>query len=166
MKFDDLRPGSSVFIDANIFVYHFSGASSDCTTLLERCASAQLAGLTTTHIVLEVAHRLMLIEAVIKGIVSPGDVVKKLAAKPEAVAKLTEYSQHVRAISEMGVIVLPVTFELWLAGTTYQQRYGLLTNDSVLVAACLENGCPNLASYDTAFSRVKEIQLYEPTDIA
>jgi predicted nucleic acid-binding protein len=29
LRLDDLRPATAVFIDANIFIYHFTGASAD-----------------------------------------------------------------------------------------------------------------------------------------
>lgn len=94
MAFEELPPGQTIVIDANIFVYHFSGVSVDCTRLLERCAAADLVGVTPAHTVLEAAHRLMLLEAVTKGIVTRGDVARKLAEKPEAVMQLTEYSRQ------------------------------------------------------------------------
>ncbi|GFP25832.1 hypothetical protein HKBW3S25_01313, partial [Candidatus Hakubella thermalkaliphila] len=31
MRFDELPPGEAVFIDANIFVYHFTGISEECS---------------------------------------------------------------------------------------------------------------------------------------
>jgi predicted nucleic acid-binding protein len=36
MNLNDLPDGAAVFIDANIFVYHFSGVSPECRAFLER----------------------------------------------------------------------------------------------------------------------------------
>ncbi|HCC34000.1 MAG TPA: hypothetical protein DEQ28_08940 [Clostridiales bacterium] len=164
MRLEELPSGSSVFIDANIFIYHFSGVSPECSRALERCATSELVGATTAHIVLEVAHRMMLLEAVLKGVVARGDVAKKLAERPEAVSQLGEYRHNVQAIPEMGITVLPVSFAMWQSGTEYQQRYGLLTSDAVLLAACVDNHCRNLASGDKAFALAKEIRLYAPSN--
>jgi len=35
MTFDDLQSGDRVFIDANIFIYHFSGFSQECKALFD-----------------------------------------------------------------------------------------------------------------------------------
>jgi predicted nucleic acid-binding protein len=107
----------------------------------------------------------MLLEAVVRDITQRGDVARQLGERPEAVMQLTEYGRQIMTISEMGISILPVSFGLWAAGIRYQQCYGLLTNDSVVIAACIENNCHNLASGDAAFRKVREIQLYEPSDI-
>ena len=38
MTFDDLHEGDRIFIDANIFVYHFGKLSEESKHLLLRCA--------------------------------------------------------------------------------------------------------------------------------
>ena len=43
---------------------------------------------TGTHVLLEVAHRLMMIEAVDKGLVTPGNVPGKLRRRPELASQL------------------------------------------------------------------------------
>ena len=48
MTLADLRDGDSVFIDANIFIYHFGGQSAECRAFLERCARRELLGYTST----------------------------------------------------------------------------------------------------------------------
>ena len=66
MSVDDLLAGDAVFVDANIFTYHFQphptwGAS--CTRLLQRIENQELNGFTSIAVLGEVAHRLMTIEA-------------------------------------------------------------------------------------------------------
>src|SRR5437867_12435221 len=67
MIFRDLPIGSAVFTDANILVYALSLHSQfgpPCTDLLERIERHELLGYTSTHVVSEVAHRLMTLEAI------------------------------------------------------------------------------------------------------
>mgnify|MGYP007056089664 FL=1 len=45
MRFDALRNGDSVFIDANIFIYNFGGQSVECKDVLLRCAKGELRGI-------------------------------------------------------------------------------------------------------------------------
>jgi predicted nucleic acid-binding protein len=58
--------GADVFVDANVFLHHFGqdpqyGPPS--TDLLLRIKRKQIAGFTSTHIIGEIAHRMMTIEA-------------------------------------------------------------------------------------------------------
>ena len=62
--------GASIFIDANIFIYHFTGVSEECSEFLTRCESREITGQTSINVILEVLHRLMMVEAVTKNLVS------------------------------------------------------------------------------------------------
>jgi hypothetical protein len=44
MTLAELLDGHSVFIDANIFIYHFGAYSPQCKAFLERCARRELLG--------------------------------------------------------------------------------------------------------------------------
>jgi hypothetical protein len=57
MTLAELLDGHSVFIDANIFIYHFGGHSPQCKAFLERCARRELLGYTSTPVLAEVLHR-------------------------------------------------------------------------------------------------------------
>jgi predicted nucleic acid-binding protein len=66
MTFADLPAGAAVFVDANTLVYHFQphpALGAACTDLVERIERQELAGFTSTHVLSEVAHRLMTLEA-------------------------------------------------------------------------------------------------------
>jgi predicted nucleic acid-binding protein len=67
MKLEDLRGGARVLVDASILIYHFSGISLECRAFLQRCESQQVEAFTGVHILLEVTHRLMVLEALQKG---------------------------------------------------------------------------------------------------
>ncbi len=66
MTYADLPAGAAVFVDASVLIHHFepnalSGPAA--TAFLERIENQEMNGLTATHIVSEVAHRLMTLEA-------------------------------------------------------------------------------------------------------
>src|SRR5438132_5520946 len=66
MIFADLVAGDSVFVDANTLVYHFQPHpvfGLACTDLVERIEHQNLVGFTSTHVLSEMAHRLMTMEA-------------------------------------------------------------------------------------------------------
>ncbi len=65
MTFDAIPAGTAVFLDANTLIYHFTrhpqfGAA--CTRLLERIERQEMRGFFSSHILADVAHRLMTIE--------------------------------------------------------------------------------------------------------
>jgi predicted nucleic acid-binding protein len=157
--------GEAVFIDANIFVYHFTGLSPECTVFLERCEREELLGVTSVHILLETLHRLMMLEALNKGLLSPGNVAKKLREKPEVVRQLRDYQVCTEAIQEMGLEVLPLDVEIVPASRAARQRDGLLVNDSLTVALMEVQGLRALATADPDFAGVESISVYRPQDL-
>lgn len=42
MDLNEVTNSSRVYIDANIFIYHFSGVSEQCTRFLERCETGEV----------------------------------------------------------------------------------------------------------------------------
>jgi predicted nucleic acid-binding protein len=159
--------GSSlrIFVDAPIFIYHFTGVSSECRRFLERCERSDLKALTSIVTVAEVAHRLMTIEAVTRGLVSPGNVARKLRERPEIVARLQTYQQQVERIPLMSIEVLPLDLGVFLRSGRLRTECGLLVNDSLAAATALERSVTAIASSDPDFERVKELDWYRPSDI-
>src|ERR1700687_1682057 len=66
MIFADLTAGDSVFLHANTFIYHFGPDPTlglPCSQLLQRIENQELTGFTSVHLLAEVVHKLMTIEA-------------------------------------------------------------------------------------------------------
>ena len=63
MKLSEIETGSRVFVDANIFIYHFTGVSNECSDFLERCERGKIHATTTVSVIMEVLHCLMIVEA-------------------------------------------------------------------------------------------------------
>ena len=165
LKLRELPAGAQVFVDATIFICHFTGLSRECRDLLERCERGEVAGVTSTAVLAEVSHRLMMIEAVSRGLVEPGNVAAKLRAKPAVVRKLDRYQEQVDLIPMMGVEILPVDLPTFHRSRDFRSRHGLLTNDSLVLAGAGEAGLDAVATADRDFRRVKEIRVYEPGDL-
>ena len=165
MKLDSLPGGSLVFIDANIFIYHFTGTSPSCHQFLVRCSSAELHGMTSLPVLLEVAHRLMVIEAQQKRLVRGPNPVRKLAESPGTVKKLHLYEEWTLAIPRMGIEVEEVTFSDLLVSMDMRRKTGLLTLDALILAVMSRLKIPNLASADQAFSEIEGIKLFSPQDM-
>ncbi|MBE3598726.1 MAG: PIN domain-containing protein [Limnochordaceae bacterium] len=161
----ELPAGASVYIDANIFVYHFTGMSQQVRTFLSRCERHEVAANAGTLVLLEVLHRLMVIEARHKGLVSGANPVRQLEQHPDRVRALSEYQFHTQAIPAMGVHILDLPGDWLTRSLELRQRYGLLTTDSVIALEMLDHGIPFIASADPAFDRVPGVTRLAPTDL-
>lgn len=111
MRFDELPDDRTIFLDANIFIYHFTGASPECSGLLKRCEDGTVHGVTLITTVLEVLHRLMAVEAVSKGLITPGQVAKKLKEHPAVVKQLSDYYDRVGTVEKMGIRIYGQPFK-------------------------------------------------------
>ena len=165
MTLDRVPPASRVFVDSTVFIYHATGASPQCRAFLERCEAGAITGVTSVIVLAEVAHRLMAVEAVAKGLVSGKDVVKKLRARPALIRRLHVYQEQVERIPLMGFDVISLELGGVLRSADVRRRYGLLVNDSLVVAAAQAAGVENLASADADFDQVKELKVYRPSDL-
>ena len=66
MTFAQIPAGAAIFLDANTLVYHFANHpnfGAVCTQLVKRIEQHQLPGFISTHVLSEIAHRLMTLEA-------------------------------------------------------------------------------------------------------
>lgn len=166
MSLDKVDSGSKVFIDANIFIYHFTGLSSECSNFLGRCEQGDLEGVTSVNVILEVLHRLMMVEAVKKRLVTPPNIARKLQKSPKKVMKLNEYFLNTRKIVEMGIQIKPLSFETVLRSHDVREKFGLMVNDSLIVASMEEENISPLATNDAGFLKIKRISVYRPTDLS
>ena len=165
MKLSEIERGSEVFVDSNIFIYHFTGVSDQCSDFLNRCERGDFTAVTSVNVILEVLHRLMMVEAVRKNLAKPPNVVKKLNKAPQKLKRLNEYFINAEKIPRMGIVVKPMTFETIIKSHTVRLAYGLMVNDSLVVASMQEEGVHSLATSDRAFERVGEIDVYRPGDV-
>src|SRR5262245_40163075 len=135
------------------FVYHFSGVSPECRTLLSRVEQRDIRGVTGAHIILEVTHRMMAVEAICKGLIAPGRPVRKFKEHPGVIKQLTDYNDCSKEIGKLRIRVYSVTEKQIRDGQGFRSRYGM-TNDSVIAAMMFNYGVTNLASRDSDLSRI------------
>ncbi len=165
MALSDVPPGSAVFIDANIFIYHFAGQSDDCSAFLARVERGELRGATGHVSLLEVAHRLMMLEAVELGLRAGANPAARLARQPELIRRLSKYYFSVLSIPRMGVEILRLPEDFITASQEFRQTSGLLVNDSLVPMQMRQAGLSLLASADKAFDRLPGLRRFAPSDI-
>lgn len=165
MTLSELKGGETVFIDANIFLYHFTGASSDCKEFLKRCENGDLFGVTGFTVLAEACHRLMIAEAVKHGVIRPQKPAAQLQKKPQAVKRLSEYAAQIMNMLSWKLKIIYPTEDIFLKSQIYRSQFGLLTNDSFIPVYMEAANTEKIATNDRAFERVIPLRLYSPSDI-
>jgi predicted nucleic acid-binding protein len=118
MIFDDLPAGAAVFLDANVLIYHFTkhpqhGAS--CTRLIERIEQKDLQGFISSHVMADVAHRLMTIEAMNKLGWPAAGLAARLRKQQVEIPKLVIYQQAVAKVPQLGIQRSPLqSYSSWM----------------------------------------------------
>ncbi len=163
---DTVPDGSNVLIDTNVFIYGLSNASAQCTNFLARCSREQIYGITLFEVVQEATHEFMRAEAKAKGLFTAQERgVKYLSRHPEEVRQLTDYWVNTQKILALNLVLLPSDEKIVVGAQTVRDEVGLLTNDSVIVAAMREYGISNIASNDGMLGAVPGLSVFSPTDI-
>ena len=156
--------GTLVFVDANIFIYGLIGESRQCAHLIERCRKEEVAGVTTTEVVGEVCHRLMVKEALDLGLIRR-PAASALKSKHDVIRRLRKYWELTARIFRWNLVVLGSNEARHRAAQRIRDVYGLLTNDSLVAAACFEHDIQSLASRDIDFDLIIELKVYSPSDL-
>lgn len=163
-RLTNLPAGADIFLDANIFIYSFGGQSNECRDLLRRCATEDVFGITSLEVINEVTHRLMLAEAVAKGIITRQNAAA-LKDKWRDVAKLSDYWALSSRIFNLNILIVASDESRLHRAHTVRSSHGLLTTDSLILAAMNEYGMDCLASHDGDFDHISNLTVYKPTDV-
>ena len=165
MIFTDIPAGADVFLDANTFIYYFTadpGFGPACAGLLTRIKGGDIVGWTSTHVLGEVSHRLMTIEAVKKYGWAYAGIAAKLGRHPVQVQQRSEFRQAIQEIPKFGVHILTVLSDFIDKAAAVSQQTGLLSNDALTVTIMQHHGISNVASHDSDFDRVAGLTRYAP----
>lgn len=112
----------------------------------------------------ELTHRLMIAEAFSKGLITRGNATR-LRENFRLIPKLTDYWSTTERLLALNLLFLPVNEAILKAAHAERQAAGLLTNDSMMVAAMGEYGVSFLATNDADFERVTGITVFKPNDL-
>jgi predicted nucleic acid-binding protein len=165
MTFDQIPAGGAVFLDANTLVYHFSAHpkyGAACTRLAERIENQDIQGLTSAHVLGDVVHRLMTIEAIGRFRWPAAGIASRLRKHHDEIPNLGLYRQVPSKVSQLGLQVFPITEALISAAPKLSAQYELLTGDALVVSVMQQHGLTSLASGDADFDRLPGITRYAP----
>lgn len=114
---------------------------------------------------MEVAHRLMMMEAVGSGLVTPGSVPSKLKRRPSIASQLHEYSDSVQFILNSGIEILQVDAEILEISADLRAQTGFLVNDSISLAMMQRGSIRDIVTNDRDFQRVGGLEVHIPDDL-
>jgi len=158
----------SVFVDTNIFYYHFTGKSVTCTAFFNRIARGDFNAYVNTEVLSDLLHKLMLAEAGLKMNIDTAAKLKRyLSSHRTALTQLTEHQSQFESTLAMGLKVIRITKSL-LINTQYERSaFGLLTNDSLHLGTMLRHRVPiaHVATRDGDFGHVHNLTVWVPQDV-
>jgi predicted nucleic acid-binding protein len=160
-----LASGEEVLLDANIIVYGVNVKSAQCRDLLRRCATGDVSGYTTVEILAEACHRLMLSEAVGRGLIQRPNA-SSLQGKGHVIRQLQDYWIRLENLRAGALAVLPLDEYRFARAQGLRQQHGLMTNDSLVLAAADVFGIPALSTNDDDFDNVLWLDIYKPNDLS
>lgn len=120
--------------------------------------------MTTIEVVNEVCHRLMVTEAAAAGIIHRPSAIS-LRRKRDGIKTLTRYWRLTATIFNLDLVIIPLDEIRVRRAAEIRADYGLLTNDSMLLAAAREYGVGAIASHDSDFEDVEDLTVYKPADL-
>ena len=158
--------GTRIFADASILALHFIGhpeLGPSCRDFLERCASHEIAGYTSVIAASETIHRVVVNEARTSlGFATSPETVNYLKRHPEAGKELRQHLAVATRIYRLGAEILPVSYKNLHRSNRVRQQYGLMTNDSLIVAVMQQHRLRHLATHDRDFARVSTLHVWRP----
>ncbi len=162
----DIEPGTTIFIDANIFLYkifdHWRYAES-CGNLLKDVNRGRFSAVSSVFVCNEVFHRVMIAEVVEKYKIDPKRAVRYLKENPRAIGDLEAAWSAIENIEQIeNLKIAGVGVEVMRLSLELSRRYCLLSNDAVHLATMQKEGAKTLASNDRDFERVDWVKLWKP----
>jgi predicted nucleic acid-binding protein len=169
MAIESLRAmpaGSHIFIDANIFLYTILGHphfKSPCEEFLIKLENGEYEGTTSTLILNEVVHKLMLAEVVKNNrLSSEHEALKMIRKDPGIISKLHSTWSNYAYIRRYPITIVEVDERAMDLSVQFSKSYWLLISDAVHIAIMKSRGIVDLASNDSDFERVAGINIWKP----
>jgi predicted nucleic acid-binding protein len=85
-----------------------------------------------------------------------------LRKKSDLIKQLTQYSKIPEKIVEMDPEILSVTYQTILESQCWRDKYGLMVNDSIIMASIHSLKIENLATSDSDFDHIPNLAVWKP----
>ncbi|MGH7170205.1 MAG: type II toxin-antitoxin system VapC family toxin [Gemmataceae bacterium] len=166
MTLADIPAATTVFVDANILIFALANHPTHgaaCDAFLDRVENQELFAVTSTHVLGDVLHRMMTIEASDRFGWPVQGIANRLRRHPTEVQQLTRPRQTLDEINAAHVLALGIAPPLVSLASDVSRQTGLLYGDALIVALMRDQGLTQLASLDADFDRVPGLTRYAPS---
>jgi len=165
MDLRNLPADSEVFIDTNIFLYAISdhpryGAA--CNELLERVKTEEIKGRISVIVLNELLHKLMLGEVAEKENIKLSQVIRSIRNNREILKDLKAYGIVEDIETNYNLSITGVNQDDFDEARKLMKKEFLLSNDALHLAVMKREEIVNLATRDSDFAAVEDIEIWEP----
>ena len=157
--------GTHCFIDANIICYHIVNVpplSAECTLFFKRLENRQLRATTSTAVVAEAIHKVMLAEAVQKHGLDHRGLAHRLQRQRNLISNLEEHLKVASLIGAVEMHVEPVTLDILERGSQLSKTHQLLTNDALTISTMEKMALQHLVTNDDNFDSISGVTIWKP----
>ncbi len=158
--------GKKVFIDANIFLYEVFDHprfGENAYKILKDVENGTIKGITSTLVLDEVLHKMILIEASDKFHISTKDTVSFLKKNPKEIPLLESSWKDIDRIQEIeNLTVCGISPDVFKSSINVAKANMLLTHDALHIAVMKYESISDIASNDSDFGRIEGITIWKP----
>jgi predicted nucleic acid-binding protein len=130
---------------------------------MSKLENGEYVGTTSTLILNEVVHKLMLAEVVkINRLSSEHEALKMIKKNPDIISRLHSTWSNYAYIRRYPITIAEVDKRAMDLSVQFAERYRLLISDAVHIAIMKSRAIINLASNDSDFEKVTEVNLWKP----
>lgn len=161
----NLPTGTSCFIDANIFVYHFTNSDAlglACTDLLRRVTIGEIRAATSIPVLADTLHRIMLAEVRAKQGLSATGLLAWIQKHPHRLAGLTETLAACGQFEILPLTILPLDVAILRHAMQISASHHLLTGDAIAVALMHRHNLTQLVTNDDDFDAIPGLTVWKP----
>src|SRR5438128_9457751 len=165
-----LPGGMSVFVDTNIFHFHFQNKSPSCTAFLNRIAVGDDIAFVNTQVLSDLLHKLMLAEGCQKQCTrkpSAFELKQYFKGNRNVANPLKDYQTQFENIIAIGLHILPINEHLLVDTKVERQQYYLMTGDSLHLGTMNRRKAPlqDIVTYDADFDLIPGLTVWKPSDV-
>lgn len=164
--FKQIPRNRDVMLDANVVIYALFSQMKyheSSKHLLERGARGDVKLHLVVSAVADVIHRAMVLELMAQGkFEKSGEAVNHLKQNQDVIPSLNRHKDILADLVEANVNILPLTYQDLHASKQYRNNYGLMVNDSLIVAVMNREKIQYLATNDTDFEHIPNIAVRVP----
>jgi len=160
----NLPPDTVCFVDSNIFVYHLvevGAPSLACRAFLQRVLASEIVAATTTACLADVIHRVMIVEAQ-QRFATAKRPAAWLQRHPDRIKELSAFVEAAAQLELLPLRLLEPGRSATREAAGLSRRYGLLTNDALIVALMRQHEITHLVTNDDDFDNVAELSIWKP----